>query len=163
MNSRDWQTHRRLQALVLYNKGWQQKTIAEALGVSKGAVSQWLKKARGLSEAEQSAALQGRKSSGRPPCLTSKQQRQIASLVDKNAEDFGFIGAFWTAKRVMAVARRELGLVVSVSTVVRCLKAQGYSPQKPERVAREQNERQIAGFRGGWANLKKGQSTTERP
>ena len=124
MTSPDWQTRWRLQALVLYNKGWQQKTIAEALGVSKGAANQWLKKARRLSAAEQCAALQGRKSAGRPPLLTSKQQRQIASLVEKNAEDFGFIGAFWTSKGVRVVARRLLGLVVSVSTVVRTLKAQ---------------------------------------
>jgi transposase len=37
---------RRLQAWTLHHKGWPQCQIAEALGVSEGAVSQWLKRAR---------------------------------------------------------------------------------------------------------------------
>jgi transposase len=37
---------RRLQAWTLHHKGWPQRQIAEALGVSEGAVSQWLKRAR---------------------------------------------------------------------------------------------------------------------
>jgi predicted transcriptional regulator len=42
---KDWREARRLQAWELKQKGWKQKDIAEALGVSKGAVSQWFKKA----------------------------------------------------------------------------------------------------------------------
>ena len=38
----DWQEARRWQALALKQQGWQQQRIAQALGVTKGAVSQWL-------------------------------------------------------------------------------------------------------------------------
>ena len=41
----NWREGRRFRAFELHQKGWQQKDIAEALGVSKGAVSQWLKRA----------------------------------------------------------------------------------------------------------------------
>jgi len=41
----DWREARRLQALELQAKGCKQNKIAEALGVSAGAVCQWLKKA----------------------------------------------------------------------------------------------------------------------
>ena len=42
----DWREGRRLRAFELKQKGWSQQRIAEALGVSKGAVSQWMKRAR---------------------------------------------------------------------------------------------------------------------
>src|ERR687890_96970 len=42
----DWREGRRLRAFELKQQGWSQQRIAEALGVSKGAVSQWMKRAR---------------------------------------------------------------------------------------------------------------------
>ena len=38
-----WKEERRKRAWALYQTGWKQKDIAEALGVTKGAVSQWIK------------------------------------------------------------------------------------------------------------------------
>jgi integrase len=42
----DWREGRRLRAFKLKQRGWSQQRIAEALGVSKGAVCQWMKQAR---------------------------------------------------------------------------------------------------------------------
>jgi transposase len=42
----NWREGRRLRALELKERGWKQSEIAEALGVSEGAVSQWMKRAR---------------------------------------------------------------------------------------------------------------------
>jgi transposase len=42
----DWREARRFRAWELHQKGWSQVRIAEALGVTPGAVSQWLKPAR---------------------------------------------------------------------------------------------------------------------
>src|SRR5574341_479165 len=69
----NWREARRLRAWELTQKGWKQKDIAEALGVSGGAVSQWLKQAR----TEGPEALRHRKGSGAKPRLT---QEQIAQL-----------------------------------------------------------------------------------
>ena len=41
-----WKEARRLHAWHLKQQGWLQRQIAEALGVSAAAVSQWLKQAR---------------------------------------------------------------------------------------------------------------------
>jgi DNA-directed RNA polymerase specialized sigma24 family protein len=41
----NWREGRRLRALELKERGWKQSEIAEALGVSEGAVSQWMKRA----------------------------------------------------------------------------------------------------------------------
>ena len=42
----DWREGRRLRAWELKQEGWKQQDIARALGVSKGAVSQWMKRAQ---------------------------------------------------------------------------------------------------------------------
>jgi predicted transcriptional regulator len=42
----NWREGRRLRAWELHQKGWQQQAIAEALGVTQGAVSQWLKRVK---------------------------------------------------------------------------------------------------------------------
>ena len=39
----DWREGRRLRAWELKREGWKQQEIADALGVSKGAVSQWMR------------------------------------------------------------------------------------------------------------------------
>ena len=44
--ARDWLEGRRLRAFELKERGWKQKQIADALGVTEGAVSQWMKHAR---------------------------------------------------------------------------------------------------------------------
>ena len=45
--SRVWQEARRLRGWELVQKGWKQTDVAEALGVTCGAVSQWVSRARG--------------------------------------------------------------------------------------------------------------------
>lgn len=46
MSSIGWQEERRKRAYELVQAGWTQKKVAEALGVTEGAVSQWMKRAR---------------------------------------------------------------------------------------------------------------------
>lgn len=40
----EWLEERRLRAWELHREGWTQQRIAEALGVTQGAVSQWLRR-----------------------------------------------------------------------------------------------------------------------
>ena len=154
----NWREERRLRALALYNKGWQQKLIAEALGVTQGAVSQRIKKTKDLPPERQREALRLKKSPGRPPIIAPEERPKLVALIERGAEAFGFIGDVWTAQRVRALARRELGILVGLSTIKTFLHEEGFSVQKPEVAATQKNERAVAGFRGGWVNLKRGQS-----
>jgi predicted transcriptional regulator len=43
---KDWKEGRRRRGWELKEQGWKQKAIAAALGVTEGAVSQWLKRER---------------------------------------------------------------------------------------------------------------------
>ena len=42
MSPQDWKEGRRLRAWELYQQHWKQALIAQALGVTPGAVSQWI-------------------------------------------------------------------------------------------------------------------------
>lgn len=164
MNNRDWQTQRRIQAVTLYyKKGWQQKLIAEALGVTKGAISQWIKKVRDVPEENWPTVLQVKVSTGRPELLTPEQKKQIAGLVLEGAEAFGLTGDVWTVKRIRHVAKKEFGIKAGMTTIGKALHEQGFSVQKPVVEASQKNPAQVEGFRGGWRSLKKGQSPPAQP
>lgn len=152
---RDWFYARRLRAVELYKQGWQQKLIAEALGVTKGAVSQWLKKVRDVPAEGQADALRVKKSTGRKPLLSADDRATLAGLVERGAESFGFVGDVWTAARVQTVARRELGVRAGVTTIKAFLHTERFSVQKPEVKATQQDETAVAAFREGWSGVKK--------
>ena len=65
----DGKEGRRLRAWELSQAGWRQAAIAAALGVTAGAISQWLKRARQGG----GAALYRRKAAGAKPRLSSEQ------------------------------------------------------------------------------------------
>src|SRR5688572_11821549 len=88
----DWKEGRRLRAWELAHLGRQQNAIATALGVTEGAVSQWLARGR----AGGIEALRRRPALGPPPKLTEAQRAALPSLLAAGAEAFGFRGEVWT-------------------------------------------------------------------
>ena len=104
---KDWREGRRLRAWELHKQGWKQKDIASALGVTQGAVSQWL--ARGRDGGV--AALRTRTSPGAPARLSARQLAQLPALLARGAPAFGFLGDVWTRARVAEVIKREFGVV----------------------------------------------------
>jgi transposase len=134
-------------------KGWSQQAIAEALGVTAGAVSQWMRRGReGGVE-----ALKRRIAPGPRPKLTDEQRAQVPVLLAQGAEAFGFRGDVWTAKRVATVIRREFGVRYHPNHVGKLLRALGWSVQKPIERASQRNEAAIEAWRTErWPALKKG-------
>src|SRR5215471_16998585 len=88
----DWQEGRRLRAWELHQQGWSQTRIAEALGVTQGAVSQWLKRA----QADGPVALRRRIACGPVPRLSPEQRAQLPELLGRGAQAYGFRGQIWT-------------------------------------------------------------------
>lgn len=156
--SRDWREGRRLRCLELYKSGWPQKDIANALGVTKGAISQWVKIFKDVPDAEQADALRIKKSTGRPPAIAAEDRPKIVALVHEGAEAAGFTGDVWTAGRVQSAARSKLGIRVGVTTIKKLLHSEGFSVQKPTVKATQQDEAAVARFRANWEETKKGHS-----
>jgi transposase len=149
----NWKEARRFQAWHLKQQGWPQRQIADALGVSEGAVSQWMTRARhgGLE------ALRYCPPPGAPRRLTDAQLARLPALLQSGAEAYGFRGEVWTRARVAVIIRLEFGVSYHPVHVGRLLKAIRWSPQKPMRRARQRNEAAIARWRDEtWPAIKKG-------
>lgn len=151
----DWREGRRLRAWALHQQGWKQRAIAEALGVTQGAVSQWI--ARGKAGGVE--ALHNRKSPGAPRRLTSEQREQLPRLLERGAQAFGFRGDIWTRARIAAVIKRAFGVSYHRDHIGRLLSDVGWSVQKPVERATQRDEAAIARWRDErWPALKKRQS-----
>jgi len=156
----DWREGRRIRAWELYQQGWQQKDIANALGVSPGAVSQWLKRGRAGGE----AGLRRQPPPGAHPRLSADQRAELHKLLAQGAEAFGFIGEVWTSKRVAAVIKRFLGVTYHRAHVSRLLRALGMRVQKPVVRATQRDEAVIqAWWDERWPELKQRLPNTSRP
>src|SRR5919199_4654041 len=88
----DWRGGRRLRALELKRKGRKQRDIAEALEVTKGAVSQWMKRVK----EEGVEGLRRSPPPGASPRLSEEQREKLPGLLDQGAEAYGFRGEVWT-------------------------------------------------------------------
>ncbi len=136
----DWREGRRLRAYELSQQGWTQKAIAAALGVTAGAVSQWLARARAGGGPQ---ALKKRAAPGAPPKLTREQKARLPELLLRGAPAFGFSGDVWTAARVAAVIEKEWQVNYHPGYVAELLHACGWSRQKPARRARQRDEEAV--------------------
>lgn len=140
---RDWREGRRLRAWELYEAGWSGARIAEARGVTRGAVSQWLSRGRtgGLE------ALRSQPRPGKQPRLTAEQRAQLPALLAKGAEAHGFVGDVWTTGRVAAVIKRAFGVAYHPAHVSRLLRRLGWTLQKPVRRASQRDEAKVTAWR----------------
>jgi transposase len=150
---RNWQEVRPLQAWQLTQKGWPQRQIAEALGVSEAAVSQWMQRAR----ARGPDALGHHPHPGASRRLSSQQLARLPALWPRGAAADGCRGQVWPRGRLAAVIQLELGLSSPPVHVGRLLKARRWSPQKPARRARQRDEAAMAHWREPtWPALQRG-------
>jgi transposase len=136
----NWKEARRLQAWHLKQQGWRQRQIAQALGGSEGAVSQWMARARAAGP----AALRRRPLPGAPGRLSPGQLTRLPELWHRGPAAYGFRGELWTRSRVAAIIRLEFGVSYHPRHVGRLLDSRRWSPQKPARRARQRNEAAIA-------------------
>ena len=149
----DWREGRRLRAFELKKRGWKQAQIADALGVSEGAVSQWMKRAR----EEGVEGLRHKPPPGATPRLSEQERAKLPELLERGAEAHGFRGEVWTCERVAIVIRREFGVSYHPAHVSRVVRALGLSLQRPQRRAEQRDEEAIEHWKEKkWPSLKRG-------
>lgn len=157
----DWLEGRRLRAWALHQDGWTGQKIADALGVTPGAVSQWLKRAR---EGGGPEALRRRPVPGPRPKLTEDQRAQVPALLAKGAEAYGFAGDVWTTARIAAVIAVRLGVRYHPAHISRLVRALGWTIQAPVTVATQRDEEAVRVWREErWPALKRGRRTRGAP
>lgn len=148
---KDWKEIRRNRAIELYENGWKLSKIAEALGVSRSAVSQWIAAVDADEEAWRS-----KPRGHRPSRLSDEQMNLIPDLLSHGAEAYGFIGQVWTCERIAEVIKEEFSVSYHKAHVSRLLKALKWTPQLPRERALQRDEEAIEKWRiEVWPMLKK--------
>lgn len=149
--AREWQEKRRERAYELSQQGWRQKEIAEALGVSKGAVSQWMARVR----EEGATGLKSHPAPGGQSKLSVEQLAALPAILAKGAEAYGFRGAVWTRARIRQVIEEVFGVSYHVDHMSFLMRRIGWTPQKPRRRAAQQNQGAVEAWQANWAEVEK--------
>jgi len=128
-------------AVQAVSDGKKQGEAAKLFGVTRRAVSKWLK-------AYRTGGMQGLtgKAQGRPKggALLPWQAAQIAkTVIDHHPEQLKLPFYLWTREAVTKLIQRKFGIRVSLTTTGRYLKRWGFTPQKPVRRALEQNPQEV--------------------
>ncbi len=116
--------------------------VAGLLGVTRQAVSNWMRAHRRGGEAALGARRRGRR--GGHTKLTRTQQEKIARLiVGNNPDQLKLPGFLWTRALVRDLIVQRFDVEVGEDTAGRYLRAWGFSPQKPMRRAYEQSDEAV--------------------
>ena len=148
---------RRRIAGKLLQEGKGVREVARLVGASPSSVSRW----KQVLEREGMEGLKARPHPGRSSKLTPQQKQALAGILRAGAQAAGFPTDLWTLARVAQVIERHFGVRYHPGHVWRILREMGWSPQKPERRARERDEEAIRRWREEeWVRVKK-RPTTE--
>ena len=123
---------RRVVAAVM--GGMKQNLAAEAFGIARKTVWQWMVAYRSGGE----KALAARKRGPKGECgkLLGWQAATICNLIrDRHPEQMKLPFVLWTSEAVRGLIKRKFGVEPSARSVRRYLRRWGFTPQKPKRVA----------------------------
>lgn len=126
---------RRLLGVERVREGQSQAEVARFLGVTRSAVSKWVKAAR-----IGPRGLRAKPGRGRPRKLTRRQELQVLGWFRKPATSFGFPNELWTAPRVAEVIRRKWKVRFHPRYINEWLAERRITPQKPRRQPRERDD-----------------------
>jgi transposase len=156
----DWKEQRWWRALELKRDGWTHEEVAEALGVTKGAVSQWMKRVADVGE----DGLRAQPRTGAPSKLMAQQKHLLPDFLSHGAEAYGFRGEFWNSARIGDVIWREFAVRYHKNHIPRLLPELDWTPPLPLEQAAQRDEGRIARWRTQvWPRLKKKPSGTGAP
>ena len=150
--SRKEAERRRIRAMTLRDQGQTQAQVARLLGVTAAAVCQW-DKARRQGGA---AALKAKPHSGPKPKLNASQMRRLERLLLQGPRTHGYATELWTLPRIAELIGKRFAVTYDPSAVWHVMRRMNWSPQKPERRARERDEKAIQRWRTrDWRRIKK--------
>src|SRR5262245_55112330 len=130
---------RRKQAVQAVAEGESRATVAKILGVHYKTVARWVRAAR------QPGGVDAKPRPAPAPGLSDADLRRLEALLAKGAKAHGWHNQLWTAARVARLIDRRFGVRYHPEHVRKILKRRlGWTSQKPRRVARERNDKEVA-------------------
>jgi transposase len=128
--------NRAIQAVL---DGMTQAEAARVFWVHPNAVNRWVRRYREGGWAGLAEQRRGRRP-GDQAALSHHQQQELIALVRESTPDqLGLAGFLWTRDAVSELITQRYGLWLARTTVGGYLRGWGFSPQRPQRRALEQN------------------------
>jgi transposase len=145
---------RRRRALALVEQqGLSLNAVARRLGCAPSSVMRWMR----AHQRHGAAGLKVRPAPGRPRRLTTRQEARLLRALLRGPAAHGYDTDLWTTQRIAEVIERLFGVRYHRDHVGRLLGRCGWSPQKPDRRARERDDVAIERWtRTRWPRVKKG-------
>jgi len=143
---------RRFLAVQRICEGYTSEEVADFLGVDPSSVRRWVAAFR----SRDAAGLAARPVVGRPPKLTTTQEKIVRRWLADDPTDHGFATELWTAPRLALLIEQEFGVHLHPDYLTTWLRQRGYTPQLPRRAPRERDEREIARWLAeDWPRIKR--------
>jgi transposase len=134
---------RRRRAVALVDQGEAPGVVARILGVRATSLHRWRRLAR------QPHGLDARPVPGPTPGLSDYHLRKLERFLLQGAHKHGWPNRLWTADRVARLIRERFGISYHPEHVRKILKQRlGWTSQKPQLRAREQNDKEVERWRG---------------
>src|SRR4051812_12538606 len=131
---------RRQLAVRRYLEGYSSDETAAFLDVAPRTVWRWLARFR-----EQGPeGLASRPGPGRPPKLTTTHEKVVRRWLTEDPTKHGFATELWPGPRLAELIRQEFGIRLNSRYLCSWMRARGFSPQKPQRVARDGVPEEVA-------------------
>jgi transposase len=143
--------YRRRLAVQRIDDGYSIQEVADFLGVDPSSVCRWL----AASRRQDADGLSARPVPGRPPKLTSTQEKIACRWLADNPTEHGFATELWSAPRLARLIEQEWGVHFNPDYLTTWLRQRGFTPQEPRRVARERDEAIARWLAQDWPRIKK--------
>ena len=144
--------------MSLLDEGLGVREVARQMKCSPASVSRWQTEVK----ASGPDGLRPKPVPGRPTFLSPKQRSRLLKMMLKGAGAYGFSTDLWTLSRVAELIDRTFGVRYHPASVWKVLRGEGWSCQKPERQARERDEKAIEKWRTErWPHIKKRQASRQ--
>src|SRR4051794_24862604 len=98
--------HRRFLAVQRVSEGYSVQDVADFLGVDSSSVYRWVAAVRSRG----AAGLAAHPVPGRPPKLTTTQEKIVRRWLADNPTEHGFATELWTAARLDLLLEQEFGI-----------------------------------------------------
>lgn len=119
--TKDAQYQSRLQIVLLYNKGWGCRRVAEAVGCAPSTAIRVVKR---FAELGEDGLLDGRRENGEAK-VDEDLLEALRQIVPEQPEEYGWARSTWSRELLAKTLRRVAGVRVSVRTMARMLERIG--------------------------------------
>src|SRR3989344_8329883 len=134
---------RRRRAGQMFGNGRSQYAVAKHFNVSTAAANQW----HTAWQADKKDGLKSKGHPGFPSAYTPEKKKKLKRIILAGPAAHGYATDFWTVDRIRTVARKKLGITLALKRTWQTVFDLGFSVQKPDRKAKERNEKAITDWK----------------